>query len=75
MLQVKTLKNHDFKKQKKSPSKDTPVLDHPNDDLFYVLDQLKNSHWTGNKALEMIHSFLQNKEDDQVSFTISSIKT
>jgi len=48
---------------KESPLKTNPVPD----DVFYVLDQLKDSHWTGNKALEMIKVFLQNKEDDQVS--------
>lgn len=56
--------------QKESPLKANPVCvpDHlHHDDVFYVLDQLKDSNWTGNKALEMIKVFLQNKEDDQVS--------
>lgn len=49
------------KKQQVSPTN----CDH--DDVFYVLDQLKDCNWSGNKALEMISKFLNNKDEDQIS--------
>ena len=39
----------------------------PDDDLFFVLNQLKNGVWSGNTALRNISFFLRNKSDHEKS--------
>ena len=56
--------NHDQQQQEQQQQQQ---LDDDSHDVFYILNQLKESKWTGHNALKKLSLFLKNKDPDEIS--------